>query len=335
MSQEISQPRAVAKPSEYLYAVGMFGFLNIKKPVGPTSHDIVARVGRAVSPGLPRKQRVKIGHAGTLDPFAQGVLVICLGQATRLAEFVQAQPKRYTAQITLGAISSTDDTEGEISPQPPADSTRPDEQTVRAVLKNFVGRIQQIPPAYSAVHIKGKRAYQLARDGEEVIIPARDVDIYELNLLRYEYPLLEIDVRCGSGTYIRSLARDIGQALAVGGYCSKLIRTAVGQFDIDSAIPPEDLDGATELELTQKIIKPTDRIDLPIVRASEAEVVSICQGKKIPADLVSAVAADNAPPVIDAELIAVIDVDGRLTALVSPMKLDGLQLLKPKKVFPR
>ncbi|MCD4825672.1 MAG: tRNA pseudouridine(55) synthase TruB, partial [Phycisphaerae bacterium] len=166
--------------------------MNVYKPKGPTSHDVVVQVRRM----LPRKTRV--GHTGTLDPFAKGVLVLCVGQATRLAEFVQSQPKRYVAVIKLGAVSDTDDPEGTITPTP--DATPPTEQQIRDVLKNFVGEIQQVPPAHSAIHIDGQRAYELAREGKDVEIPARPVKVFKLSMRRYEYPKLQIDVHCGSGT---------------------------------------------------------------------------------------------------------------------------------------
>ncbi len=246
----------------------MFGFLNINKPSGPTSHDIVARVRQR----LPRKTRV--GHAGTLDPFAEGVLVVCVGPATRLADYVQAQPKRYRAEVTLGATSTTDDIEGEITEAPNGEPAP--ENKVREALKKFVGEIMQAPPSYSAVHVNGKRAYKLARKGETPVLPARQVVIHSIKLLRYEYPLLEIDVRCGSGTYIRALARDIGSALGVGGYCSALTRTEVGVLNLEKAKSPDALDPARD------IISPLVALgSLEKITVDETDVHKLAMGQNV------------------------------------------------------
>jgi len=218
----------------------MFGFLNVNKPAGPTSHDIVDQVRRLVGRGI------KIGHAGTLDPFADGVLVLCVGPATRLARYAQARPKRYVARITLGATSTTDDSQGRIVPVP-HDKPAPSLADIQAVLSKFVGAISQVPPAHSAVHVSGRRAYELARAGAQVELPPRQVAVHSIDLMRYLHPLLEIDVRCGGGTYIRALARDIGTALGVGGYCSKLARTEIGPFKLGSAVRPEDIDPGRDL----------------------------------------------------------------------------------------
>jgi len=245
------------------------------------------------------------------------VLVICLGPATRLVEFVQSQHKRYTAEVTLGATSTTEDIEGEITPFP-APTALPDENDVRSILEKFTGCIQQIPPTHSAVHINGQRAYKLARAGVEVEMPAREVNIYELNFISYEYPKLRIDVKCASGTYIRSLARDIGFELGVGGYCSELIRTAVGNFTLAEAQPLNGYD------LQRDIIKPQNEIGLPILKAYAEEATRLCQGKEISAKSIA-----SQDPII--EPIAVVDPNDNLIALVnlSESKL----MLKPVKVF--
>lgn len=310
--------RIIAKPLAAIYDTGMFGFLNINKPTGLTSHDIVTRIRHKVGAGLERRQKPKVGHAGTLDPFAQGVLVICLGPATRLVEFVQNQHKRYTAEITLGATSTTEDIEGEITPFP-APAALPEENNIRRILeKKFTGCIQQVPPAHSAIHINGQRAYKLARAGVEVEMPTREVNIYELNIISYEYPKLRIDVKCGSGTYIRSLARDIGFELGVGGYCSELIRTAVGNFILANAKSLNDYD------LLRDIIKPQDEIGLPVVTAYSDEITRLCQGKEISVKLIASL-----DPAI--QQVAIIDANDNLVALVT-LTESGL-MLKPTKVF--
>ncbi len=227
--------------------VEYFGFYNINKPAGPTSHDIVAQVRRQLSGQLGRK--VKVGHTGTLDPFASGVLVIAIGPATRLADYVQAAPKRYAATVTLGATSTTDDVTGDITPAPATDAPgdAPTREQIEAALRQFVGTIMQCPPAYSAVHVDGKRAYKLARKGEQVAPPARPVTVHDIRLVACDYPTVELDVLCGAGTYIRALARDLGAALGVGGYCSGLVRTAVGEFTVAAARDVDHLDAAGDL----------------------------------------------------------------------------------------
>jgi len=204
----------------------MFGLLNVNKPPGPTSHDVVARVRRL----LPR--RTKVGHTGTLDPFAGGVLVLGVGPATRLAPHVSEGAKQYRAEVTFGATSTTDDVEGELTP---TGAAVPREADLAAVLGEFVGQIDQVPPAHSAVHVDGRRAYELARRGEAVDLPARPVRIDALELLGCADGRAVIRIDCGKGTYIRALARDLGRRLGCGAYCSALTRTRVGPFTLAQA----------------------------------------------------------------------------------------------------
>ncbi len=217
----------------------MLGFLNVDKPQWTTSHGAVAAARRR----LPRK--TKVGHAGTLDPFATGVLVLCVGKATRLASYVQRQPKRYVARVTLGTASTTDDPEGELEARPEARPVGLDD--VRRALAGFVGAIDQVPPAHSAVHTGGQRAYELARRGERPALRPRRVVVHAIDLLSYRWPLVELDVRCGAGTYLRALARDLGEALGVGAYCSALARTEVGPFTLDAAAEPGALEPERDL----------------------------------------------------------------------------------------
>ncbi|MFW6153892.1 MAG: tRNA pseudouridine(55) synthase TruB [Planctomycetota bacterium] len=210
----------------------MFGLITLDKPAGPTSHDMVARIRRLV----PR--RTKVGHAGTLDPFATGVLVVCVGPATRLADHVAAGAKRYEAEITFGAVSTTDDPTGTLSEthQPP-----PSVEHLREALTAFVGEIEQVPPAHSAVHVNGQRAYTLARAERPVDLPARTVRVDAVELLGFDGRRARVRIDCGKGTYIRSIARDLGARLGCGAYCSALRRTAVGAFTIDDAVDPDAL----------------------------------------------------------------------------------------------
>jgi tRNA pseudouridine55 synthase len=291
----------------------MFGLLNIHKPVGPSSHAMVA----AVRKRLPR--RVKVGHAGTLDPRADGVLVVCLGPATRLAEYVQQAPKRYRTAVVLGARSTTDDSEGQItetpSPAPPA------AEDIQTVLERFTGEIQQVPPAHSAVHVDGKRAYQLARTGEPVEITPRPVTIHRLAVVEYDWPALRLEVDCGSGTYIRSLARDVGEALGVGGYCRTLTRTAVGAFTLESAVAPENVDPQRDLIAPQRAVE-----HLPAYRASDQQLAKLTIGQRVSLDEVDL--PEGTDP---GEQIAVFSQGGELSAIA--IQETHRNALRPTKVL--
>ena len=214
------------------------GILLIDKPAGWTSFDVVAKlrgVRRAAfkAGGItPTKRQLRVGHAGTLDPFATGLLVILLGDATKRSDEFLKQDKTYEATITMGATSSTGDPEGELTK---VSDVVPSEVEVLAALARFTGQISQIPPIYSAIKINGQRAYKLARKGQEVEIPTRQVTIHSLELVSYEYPELKIRTHVSSGTYIRSLAQDIGSELGVGAYCSQLRRTVIGEQRIEDA----------------------------------------------------------------------------------------------------
>lgn len=209
------------------------GIINLDKPAGITS----ARAVDAVKRLLPRK--TKIGHAGTLDPFATGVLLLLVGKGTKLCERLMGQPKEYIAMVRLGATTATDDPE---SPEEiPPDSRPCTREQVDALLPEYVGQIMQTPPVFSAMKVAGRRAYDLARRGAEVQLEPRPVQVYELEVLSFEWPLLTLRVRCGRGTYIRSLARDMGRQLSGGGYLTQLRRTRIGDFDVGQAVSLEKL----------------------------------------------------------------------------------------------
>ncbi len=224
------------------------GMLLVDKPLGVTSMGVCRVVRRRlVNGGAPK--RVKVGHGGTLDPLATGLLVVLCGRrATRLCGQVMDGAKRYTTEIDLAHFSTTDDSEGELTPVPVKGPPSPD--AVAAACASFVGVIQQTPPAYSAMKVDGKRAYALARAGTPPTLEPRPVRIDAIELLDYDYPRLTIDVRCGKGTYIRSLARDLGGVLATGGRLTGLRRTEVAPFDIANAITLDDVpDPLTEADL--------------------------------------------------------------------------------------
>lgn len=212
------------------------GVLLVDKPAGWTSFDVVAKIRGQIKHSYltrgekPTKRQLKVGHAGTLDPFATGLLVILLGDATKKAgEFLKLD-KEYEATIRLGASSTTGDPEGEITE---ISGVIPSREEVEAAIEKFRGTISQRPPIFSAIKIDGKRAYKLARDGKDVEIPERHITIHSLEIVDYSYPELKIRTHVSSGTYIRSLAVDIGEALGTGAYCSALRRTRVAEYNID------------------------------------------------------------------------------------------------------
>lgn len=215
------------------------GIFPVHKPLEWTSAG-VCRLVRNRSGGA------KVGHAGTLDPLASGVLVLCLGRATKLIEQLQAMPKRYTATIDLARTSTTDDREGEITP---ADVDHPPTlEEVKGVCAQFLGEIRQTPPAHSAVWVDGERAYKKARRGEAPRVEPRAVRIDAIEVLAYDWPTLKIDVRCGKGTYIRSLARDLGVAMGTGGMLSDLVRTESSGFSLDDCVSVELIDAQPDFE---------------------------------------------------------------------------------------
>jgi len=204
--------------------------LLIDKPAGMTSFGVVARVRRILSAELGHK--AKVGHAGTLDPFATGLMIILTGKECRNAGDYSKLDKVYEATIRLGQTSTTGDPEGEIID---VSNRQPSRQEIEAVIEQFKGEIIQTPPAYSAIKINGQRAYKLARKGEVVEMPTRQVTIFSLDIIDYTYPELKIRTHVSSGTYIRTLAEDIGAALEVGGYCTELRRTSINKWTIEQA----------------------------------------------------------------------------------------------------
>jgi len=215
------------------------GVLVIDKPLGLSSAAVCRAVRRATG-------GAKVGHAGTLDPLASGVLLVCLGSATKMVDRLMAGEKRYLADVDLSAFSTTDDMEGEAVVIEPA--RVPDRASIERACAAMVGEVMQAPPAFSAVHVGGERAYKLARRGERDSsigapdLPAKPVVIHAMDILAYDWPALTLDVRCGKGTYIRSIARDLGRALGTGGRLSGLRRTRVGPFTIDDALTMDALE---------------------------------------------------------------------------------------------
>ena len=212
--------------------MGVNGILNVNKPCGPTSFSMVAAVRR-----LSGEKRV--GHAGTLDPGASGVLPVCLGQAVRLTEYIHHFPKEYVAGIMLGATTDTLDAQGSLTSR--GDASAITEEQVRQELQCFVGEISQAPPAYSAKKVGGKKSYRLARKGTSVPLEPRQVTINTIDMISFSNPYLKVRVHCSTGTYIRALARDLGTALGCGAYLQDLVRTAYGPYRIEDALSPDEL----------------------------------------------------------------------------------------------
>jgi len=248
----------------------VFGLLVVNKPAGVTSRDVVNRVQRLVRPH-------KVGHAGTLDPLATGVLVIAIGPATRLVEYVQRMPKSYRATFLLGRASDTEDVDGEVREL--ANPPQPTAEQIEAALAQFQGRIEQVPPAYSALKVAGQRAYTIARRGEAVELAARPVEIHSLDLVSYSYPLLTLLVRCGGGTYIRSLGRDLARSLGTDAVMSALVREAIGPFMLADAIDADDQGAATVAEC---LVPPLMALgDLPRCEVTSSEVGQLAKGQPI------------------------------------------------------
>jgi tRNA pseudouridine55 synthase len=259
---------------------GLDGILIVAKPAGPTSHDVVALVRRLAA-------TKRVGHGGTLDPFASGVLPIFLGHATRVVEYHLGDRKAYRGTVCFGASSTTDDLEGELTP---SDGPSPTREAVEAAFSGLTGTILQRPPAYSAIKVGGRRAYAMARAGETVELARREVTIHALALVSWdatelERPIAVIDVECSAGTYIRALARDLGEGLGTAAYLGALTRTASGPFALDLAIPLDEIraaaaDGPAGL---LALVRPLDTglEAFPEVTLTPDEVGAVARGQYI------------------------------------------------------
>ena len=241
-----------------------FGFLNIYKPVGMTSHDVVARLRKIT--GIKQ-----IGHTGTLDPFAEGVLPVCVGKATRLIEFLN-DDKEYLATVQFGVSTTTYDREGEVTFT--SDMKVLSEDVMQA-LKVFEGEILQTPPMYSAIKVKGKKLYEYARKGQSIEIAPRKVIITNIELKSFnsEQQQAEILIKCSKGTYIRSIAHDLGEKLGCGAYLIKLVRTQAGKFRIENSIPLDNID------IKNNLINPLEMLDMSILKVGEENLVKIKNGQ--------------------------------------------------------
>ena len=249
------------------------GWVNLNKPAGMTSNDALMILKRAL--GFP-----KIGHAGTLDPLASGVLPIALGEATKLVSYMMEDDKVYLFAVTWGEQRTTDDAEGEVMV---ASDVRPTEDQIKAILPQFTGTIMQKPPTFSAIKIAGQRAYDLARAGKEFDIEARPIEVYELSLVSHTESSATFRAVCGKGTYVRSLARDMARKLGTYGYVSLLVREAVGPFSLESAISLDILGENADKSALESAVLPVETVldDIPVLSVSDQEAVRLKNGQKL------------------------------------------------------
>jgi tRNA pseudouridine55 synthase len=289
----------------------MDGILALDKPAGWTSHDVVAKVRQ-----LTRVKRA--GHTGTLDPMATGVLIVCLGQATRVVEYLIGHDKRYRATIRLGIETDTYDAQGRaVAERPVAVS----QAALREALAAFVGEIDQVPPMHSAIKQAGQKLYRLARQGIAVERAPRRVTVHSIDLLGFEPPFVALDVHCSAGTYIRSLAHDLGERLGCGAHLSALTRTAAGAFTLQQAVTLETLEKAAADGAWAALLLPIDAglTELPALSLNDDEAARVRHGRVLPARLV------------EGDLIRVYDSAGQLVGL---MRRDAARgELRPEKIL--
>lgn len=292
------------------------GVLVVDKPVGMTSHDVVQAIRNGT--GLRRA-----GHTGTLDPRASGVLVILVGPAVRLSEYVSASDKRYQAIIRLGSTTDTFDADGRFTrTDTPVNVT---EEEFETVLKTFEGEIEQTPPPYSAVKVQGRKAYDMARQGEEVDLAPRKIQVHHLEVLEWAPPEVVVDVHCSSGTYVRSLANDLGEKLGCGAYLVGLRRTKSGRFSLRDAVPLRKLQESFHAgNWYQYLIPAAEALgDWPAVELSPDDVEGVRHGHRVKA------AADATPGMVRG-----VSTQGELVALMDLVTgEDGSPAWQPKKVF--
>lgn len=277
----------------------MFGVLAIDKPAMRTSRDVCNRIERIVRPD-------KVGHTGTLDPMATGVLLLAIGSASRLVEFSLGHSKEYEAEFLVGHRSETLDTEGEVIALP--DAHPPTREQLQAQAERWIGCVQQIPPKFSAINIAGRRAYELARKGREFELPAREINVNAIEIIAYDYPRLSLRVDCGSGTYVRSLGSDILRGVGSDAVMSRLVRTRVGPFLLEDCAPLEQF--ATVADVAERLQPPQRLIaNMPSVQLTPEQVISIRHG--IPLELSGVVT----------ERLFAIDSQGKLIAVLERVEV--------------
>lgn len=295
----------------------MFGILGINKPPAMTSRSVVNVVQRLVKP-------YKVGHAGTLDPLATGVLVVAVGKATRLMQHVHTLPKTYRGTFQLGLWSDTEDIEGEI--QTVENARQPSIDEIQTVVGDFHGIQSQQPPAFSALKIKGQRAYSIARQGKTVKLEPREITVHRIELKEYNYPFFTIDVQCSTGTYIRSLGRDIGGRLECGAIMTELKRTAIGSLMVEQC---SELDFPDLQSVQQALRNPLELLDnVETITVTTAQIEELGFGREIELDA-------QQHDCLGSDEVFAVNAHGRLVAILSPAQTDavGIMRMRPIRVF--
>ena len=300
----------------------MDGIFNIYKEKGFTSHDVVAIVRRTI-------HMKKVGHTGTLDPDAEGVLPVCVGKATKLSDVIMDGRKSYRAMLRLGMTTTTEDASGEVLETKEVDFN---EDRIREVVASFIGKLEQVPPMYSAVKVNGKKLYELAREGKEIERKSRTIEVYDIRIRQFLPPdRVEIDVDCSKGTYIRTLCSDIGKALGCGGHMAELLRTRTGAFSLENAIKLEELKALAEQEKAEEALLTMEEAlkDFPVVKVSEKSQKFLYNGGKIQERFLT-----EKPAVLtEGEIVVTYDYENNLVGLYEIKKEENNFYIKPYKML--
>ncbi len=300
----------------------MDGIFNIYKEKGFTSHDVVAIVRRTI-------HMKKVGHTGTLDPDAEGVLPVCVGKATKLSDVIMDGRKSYRALLRLGITTTTEDASGEVLETKEVDFN---EEKIREAVVSFIGKLEQVPPMYSAVKVNGKKLYELAREGKEIERKSRTIEVYDIRIRQFLPPdRVEIDVDCSKGTYIRTLCADIGKALGCGGHMAELLRTATGAFSLENAIKLDDLKAlAEEGKAAESLLTMEEALkDFPVVRVSEKSTKFLYNGGKIQERFFTEKPASYG----EGDIVAAYDHENNLVGLYEIKKDDNSYFIKPYRML--
>ena len=299
----------------------MDGIFNIYKEKGFTSHDVVAIVRRTI-------HMKKVGHTGTLDPDAEGVLPVCVGKATKLSDVIMDGRKSYRAMLRLGITTTTEDASGEVLETKEVEYN---EDRIREVVASFIGKLEQVPPMYSAVKVNGKKLYELAREGKEIQRKSRTIEVYDIRIRQFLPPdRVEIDVDCSKGTYIRTLCADIGKALGCGGHMAELLRTATGAFSLENAIKLDELKALAEQEKAEEALLTMEVAlkDFPVVKVSEKSAKFLYNGGKIQERFFTEKPASSQ----EGDIVVVYDHENNLVGLYE-IKKDENYFIKPYKML--
>lgn len=299
----------------------MDGIFNIYKEKGFTSHDVVAVVRRTI-------HMKKVGHTGTLDPDAEGVLPVCVGKATKLSDVIMDGRKSYRAMLKLGVTTTTEDASGEVLETKPVDFN---EEKIREVVDSFIGRLEQVPPMYSAVKVNGKKLYELAREGKEIERKSRTIEVYDIRIRQFLPPdRVEMDVDCSKGTYIRTLCADIGKALGCGGHMEELLRTATGVFSLENAIRLSELKELAEQEQAEEALLTMEEAlkDFPVIKVAENSTKLLYNGGKIREKFFE----QKSTSLQVGEIVAVYDFENNLVGLYE-IKQEEDFFIKPFKML--